>query len=882
MHVREVRGILAVKPMDLHILHRSHLFLCRAAILALFVSPLLLSDVLLAQKHPITPITQYNIRSWSMKDGLPNDKIIAVYQSAQGYIWLASQEGLIRFDGARFETFDKKNTPVFPHSQVTALIEDKDSTLWISTIRGILKYRRGKFEVVRMDSGVTPFIGNTLFIDRKGNCLVGTRTGILRVVKGVLSKFEVPGNSPILSVNTICEDQGGELWIGTGLGLRLLSGGQIRDIAGNGIPDNADISSLCLGKDRTLWVGTLEGLYFAKPGLPRKFNKIGVLADQIIRSLCEDKDGQLWVGTEKSGLFRYAGGKFEVITTREGLSADYILALCVDREGNIWAGTFYNGVDEIWRGKFETYSTNEGLAGPLVRAMTEGRDGTIWIGTESGLSRWNAGAVRSYTTKDGLPHDQIRSVYLDKHDILWLGTRDGLSRFDGKHFKNYSMSDGLSHNYARVVTEDFDGNIWIGYSAQGIDRLRNGNFENMEHEGIPRVGIRVIVRGKNRTMWIGTDAGLIRWRDKKATFYKAEVGLPNDLFAIYEDTDHTVWIGTYGDGLFRLKDEKVTRFTTKDGLFDDVVYQILEDDHQNFWMSSNRGIFRVARNELNDVADKKIAGVVSISYGTADGMKSSECNGNSQPAGIRTKDGRMWFPTTNGVAIINPSDIPLNSIPPEVSIEALKVDNISIDLEQPASIGPGYSYLEIHYAGLSFVVPDKMIFKFKLDGFDREWMNAGTRRVAYYTNVPPGNYVFRVQARNNDEVWSKDGVALAIELKPYFYQTGSFYGLCGIVLVASIFLVYRWRVALLLQREKELKQRVDQSVSQIKILGGLIPICANCKKIRDDKGYWNQLEKYLKEHSEAEFTHGICPECKEKLYGPYLKKMGRANESEPD
>jgi hypothetical protein len=382
-------------------------------------------------------------------------------------------------------------------------------------------------------------------------------------------------------------------------------------------------------------------------------------------------------------------------------------------------------------------------------------------------------------------------------------------------------------------------------------------------------------------MWIGTDAGLIRWRDKKSKFYKGQGGLPKDLFAIYEDSDNSVWIGTYGDGLFRLKDETMTRITTQDGLYDDVVYQILEDDHQNFWMSSNRGIFCVARKELNDVADKKIAKVVSISYGTADGMRSSECNGNSQPAGIRATDGRMWFPTTNGVAIIDPSDVRLNSVPPEVTIETFKVDSVSIDLEKQVGIGPGYSYLEIHYTGLSFVVPEKMVFKFKLDGFDKEWRNAGARRVAYYTNVPPGHYTFRVQARNNDGYWSNEGVALAIELKPYFYQTAWFYGICGIVFVAAIFLVYRGRVALLLQREKELKKRVDESIAQIKILGGLIPICANCKKIRDDKGYWNQLEKYLKEHSEAEFTHGICPECSEKLYGPYLKKRETYKRSNP-
>ncbi|MCX6132925.1 MAG: triple tyrosine motif-containing protein [Ignavibacteriales bacterium] len=860
--------------MDSRIQFRSHFAIPRVVLLALAISLVSPGEALLAQKHPVTPITQYNIRSWSAKDGLPNDKIIAVYQSAQGYIWLASQEGLVRFDGARFEIFDKKNTPVFPHSQITALTEDKDSTLWISTIRGILKYRRGKFEAVPTESTITAYIGNTIFVDRKGDCLVGTRTGLLRVVNGVVSKFEVKGDTSVISVNAICEDRGGDLWIGSGQGLRLLNGVQMSHISEDGVLRNAFVTSLRLGKDQTLWVGTLEGLYFAKPGQSRKFEKIGALKNQTIRSLCEDNDGHLWVGTEQDGLYRYAGGKFEVITTREGLSADYILSLCVDREGNIWAGTFYNGVDEIWRGKFETFSINEGLAGPLVRAISEGRDGTVWIGTESGLSRWKAGEVKSFTTKDGLPHNQIRSVFLDNRDALWLGTRNGLSRFDGKHFKNYFVKDGLSNEYARVVTEDFDGNIWVGYNAQGIDRLKSGKFENMDKEGIPRVGIRVIHRGRNRTMWIGTDQGLIRWRDKKATFYKADAGLPSDLFAIYEDSDNTTWIGTYGDGLFRLKDEKVTRLTTKEGLWDDVVYRILEDDHQNFWMSSNKGVFRVPRQELNDAADNKIVRVASMSYGTADGMRSSECNGNSQPAGIRTKDGRMWFPTTNGVAIINPSEIPSNSVAPEVTIEGLKVDSLSINLEDQVSIGPGYSYLEIHYAGLSYVVPEKMVFEFRLDGFDKGWRHAGSRRVAYYTNVPPGNYVFRVRARNNDGVWSTADVTLPIALKPYFYQTGYFYGFCIIVLIASIFYAYRRRVALLLQREKELKERVNEAVAQIKVLGGLIPICANCKKIRDDKGYWNQLEKYLKEHSEAEFTHGICPECREKLYGQYLKKKG--------
>lgn len=844
----------------------------RTIIVPFSTACIILVQAALAQGSRTIPLSEYNLRSWSTKDGLPNDKIMAVYQSSQGYIWLGSQEGLARFDGARFTIFDKKNTPAIPHSQIISLIEDKDSTLWISTIRGLVNYRHGIFSQVPVQQGIDQFITNAFFIDRKGAVFVGTRSGVLRIVNDTVSVTGSYNKRVNSSVYAFCEDEAGQILAGTERGLKLFDGEELGDVRWNGLPSTTTVSALCFGRDRSVWVGTSSGLFYTRNLSSRKFERLTELGNEYIRSLLTDQSGNIWIGTEKSGLYRLVGGKLEGITTREGLSADYVLSLCEDREGNIWAGTFYNGVDEIWRGKFVTYSTTEGLAGPLVRAIAEAADGSVWIGTESGLTHWKAGKVATYMTKNGLPHDEIRSVFLDKGGVVWAGTRNGLSRFDGRSFRNYHISDGLSNEYARVVTSDFDGNLWIGYAAQGIDRLQNGKFVNMDKEGIPRVSIRVISQGKNRTMWIGTDIGLIRWRDKKATIYSKEAGIAHDVFEVYEDNDQTVWIGTYGDGLYRLKDGKITQITTREGLFDDVVYRILEDDHQNFWMSSNRGVFRVPRKQLNDVAEKKIARVECISYGTADGMKSSECNGNSQPAGIRTSDGRMWWPTTNGVAVINPSDIPTNSIPPEVTIEELKVDSLSVDIGRQVRIDAGYNYVEIHYAGLSFVVPEKMIFQYKLEGFDREWKDAGSRRVAYYTNIPPGKYIFRVQARNNDGYWSKGGASLAIELKPYFYQTAWFYLLCVIILAGSIFLTYRWRVALLLQREKELHKRVNESIAQLKILGGLIPICANCKKIRDDKGYWNQLEKYLKEHSQAEFTHGICPECKEKLYGEYLKK----------
>jgi ligand-binding sensor domain-containing protein len=831
------------------------------------------------QDRYTSSLQKYHVRSWSTTDGLPNNKIFAVLQSSSGYVWLATQEGLVRFDGEHFTTFDSKNTPAFLHNEVTTLFEDKDSVLWISTIRGLVKHLKGQFSVVPVDSTVAPFYTRSFLIDQKGNFLVGTLTGMLQVVHGRITHCTPMKAFTGLSINAMAEGQDGQIWIGTDHGLKKLNETAVEDVAWKGMSPNQAITCVLIDWNQTLWVGTDEGLYVARRGAYNRCEKVPELSGEDIRTLCQDRFGSMWIGTGANGLFRYTFGKVEHFTTADGLSADYIISLFEDRERNLWAGTFFNGVNELWRGKFETYSVTEGLSGPMVRSLVEDdKTGTVWIGTEAGLSRLRSGRFLNYTTKDGLVHNHIRSVYLDRRGMLWLGTMKGVSRFDGRHFVNYTVRDGLSYEYARAITEDFQGRIWIGYGGNGVDRFDNGKFVNMSNEGIPPTSVRVIYRGRNETMWVGTTMGLIRWKDGHAKIYSKQEGLGYDLFALYEDADQTLWIGSYGDGLFRLKDGKTTRITSQNGLYDNSVYQILEDDQQNLWMSSNRGVFRTSQKVLNDFADGKIPRVSSINYGTVDGMRSSECNGNSQPAGLRTKDGRLWFPTTNGVAIINPAAIPLNTVPPDVTIEDFKVDSVSIDLQHPVEIAPGYGHLEIHYAGLSFTVPEGMVFKFKLEGFDKDWRNAGSRRVAYYTNIHPGSYVFRVTARNADGYWNNDGVALPIVLNPYFYQTTWFLALCALVLILFLVLLYRLRVARLLEREKELQTRVNETVAELKILGGLIPICSNCKKIRDDSGYWNQLEQYLKEHSEAQFTHGICPECYELLYGRYLRDKTAGNQ----
>jgi len=287
-----------------------------------------------------------------------------------------------------------------------------------------------------------------------------------------------------------------------------------------------------------------------------------------------------------------------------------------------------------------------------------------------------------------------------------------------------------------------------------------------------------------------------------------------------------------------------------------------------------------ASNELEDYAEGKIKTISSRVYTVEDGMKTGECFGQWQPAGWKAHDGSLWFATRKGAVQIDPKSFQRNELPPPVLIESVVIDQETVAGNQHITLSPGKDKIEFHYTALSFVVPERVLFRYKLEGYDHDWVDAGTRRIAYYTNLSPGEYRFRVRACNNDGLWNQTGASVAFELKPYFYQSLWFYGLVLVAIGGAGFGIYRLRVWQLLTREKELKLSVDDALARIKVLNGLIPICASCKKIRDDKGYWNQLENYIHEHSEATFSHGVCPECAEKLYGKYYTKLKRQREAE--
>jgi PAS domain S-box-containing protein len=507
----------------------------------------------------------------------------------------------------------------------------------------------------------------------------------------------------------------------------------------------------------------------------RQITDLSVLIDSVtaVRSVVEDGEGNIWIGTSGKGLHRFKEAQITAYTAEDGLSDASFVTIADDGEGGLWLGSESAGLFRLQGNAF--------IRDPLPLspwALLRDSQGGLWIGSYAGLVKYDEGRIIPFHQFDQIP---VMSVYEDRESAIWIatlrshapGNEGGLYRYKNGEFKLYRTNDGLVHNEVHFITED-----------------------------------------RHRAIWIGTEGGLSRFKDGAFTNYTTENGLShNYVRSIYEDADGTLWIGTYGGGLNRFKDGRFVHITTKEGLFDNVVSRILEDGHGNFWMSCNRGIFRARRDELNQLADGRLHRVTSISYGVADGMKSSECNGGGQPAGWKTSDGRLWFPTVKGVVVVDPNKI--NTLAPLVAIEEVVAGKTRLAFANTVELPPSQRDLEIHYTGLSFAAPEKVRFRYQLEGYDSDWVDADTRRVAYYTNIPAGQYRFRVIASNNDGVWNEAGATVEFSLQPHFYETWYFYGLMVVLLLLVGRGAHALRVRQLEERNRQLAAKVAERTAEV-------------------------------------------------------------------
>ncbi|HYL99942.1 MAG TPA: sigma 54-interacting transcriptional regulator, partial [Blastocatellia bacterium] len=784
----------------------------------------------LAARRPLNPALikmnyGHTLTSWGTDDGLPQNTVSSILQTSDGYLWVGTNDGLARFDGIKFTVFNSVNTPAIRSNRIYDLFEDKEGSLWIaSESGGLTKYSRGSFTGYAGKDSLPDSSFDDYYEDQEGGLWAAINgTELVRFKDG---KFRTYTQSDGLPPRVVCfrfDPQRLRFWIGSRQGLGLWRPGEpvFLYTTRDGMI-NDDVSDILISRDGSIWAGTSNGLVQFTDGKFTNYTTSDGLAGGSISRLFEDRQGVLWVGTEKGGLQRFESGRFVAATKQSGIAGDTVKSLYEDREGNLWFGTNSGGLFRLKKQKILALTTGEGLPSDSAVPIIEDKEGAVWVGaTCGGLVRLKNNVLTTYAPGAGLPKECIWSLWADDDGGLWMGTwGGGLTHFKDGKFATYNhRNSNISSNTVLAIFRDRKRTLWVG-TGTGLNRFKDGEFTVYEtKDGLVHNDVRFITEDRQGALWIGTTGGLSRYKDGAFTNYTAGNGLPHNFVrAIQEDEDENgvLWIGTYGGGLARFKDGKFVRCSRRNGLFDDVVSRILDDGRGNFWMSGNRGIYRVSKSELNDFADGKITSVQSISYGVADGMPTAECNGGAQPAGWKTRDGRLWFPTIKGIAIVDPAAIKSNSVPPPVAIEQVLIDKTPVSTGSPMKAPRrGKGDLEIHYTALSFVSQDKVRFKYKLEGYDENWVDAGTRRAAYYTNIPPGAYSFRVAASNDEGVWNEEGAAIKLNLPPHFYETRWFYAIGALLLALAAVGGYRLRVRRLLRRAEKLEALVSERTLEV-------------------------------------------------------------------
>jgi ligand-binding sensor domain-containing protein/signal transduction histidine kinase len=810
--------------------------------LQLAVALLLLAGTRSSALDPNRSLKEFGHQAWVTENGLPQNTVQAIVQTRDGYLWVGTQEGLARFDGLSFTVFDKENTPVFKSNDIRFLYEDKQGRLWISTSYGLVCRHDGQFTVFTENEGLPDNSIGPIVEDTSGNVWIGTGGGLTRFENGNFKTLTVEQGLSRNVVQTLCARANGTVLVGTSAGVQSLGGDRFTSWTGLPNVPAANITSIAESKNGHLWFGTLDGLYGVERdgATPVQLS----LPNSRVSALRVDREGVLWIATA-GGAARFLNGNVETFTSTDGLSSNLVLSLFEDREGSIWIGTEAGGLNLLKSKKFTTFTTKDGLPSDLVKAIYQDTQGGIWIGSQGGgLTLFKDGKFRTWTTRDGLSSDVVLSLAGDTQGVIWIGTPDGLNRFKDGKFQVYTFADGLSNDLVRSVLVDRNGVLWVG-TRDGLNSFQNNEFRiYTTQDGLANNFIGAIYEDSKANLWVGTLGGLNKIKDGKFQTFTTKEGLSsNTVISLYEDASNDLWIGTNGGGLNRLRGDRLVSFTN--ALTADVVYRILEDRQQNLWCSSNKGIFRVSKAELDKVANDANASVNPVFYGPADGTLTREASGGGHPAGWRTSDGRMWFATIKGLAVIDPEHIPLNTAPPPIAVEQLFVDNQSIPLSQKVALSPSSSRLDFYYTALSFIAPENVRFKYKLEGFDDNWIDGGARRVASYTNLRPGNYQFRVIAANNDGVWNETGAVVQFYLEPRFYQTYWFYALCLVLLGLTAWLLYRMRVrrmahqfsAVLAERSRiarEIHDNLAQDILgisvQLELVARLMPAAAEAAK----------------------------------------------------
>lgn len=752
-----------------------------------------------------TPISQYVVDSWDNENGLPTNAILDVAKTNQGFMWLATFNGLARFDGMEFKIYDKSNTPELQTNNLSSLLVDSKDQLWIGTNGGgLLKLARGKFHYFNTDSIVNSSVVTALEESQEGIIWVGTRFGLAQLVNDTLTKIKT-GPLSFRNITTLHADNRGRLWVGTATnGLYVLDNGKTINLTtAHGLKSNF-IRAAFGDSHGNIWVGTDQGVALiddlgvhsldSVPGAPLVFTN----------AFLEDQQGFIWMGSN-DGLRRF-GDKFEILPQDHGLSQNIVQTLLQDDEGNIWAGTYRGGLNRLKQGKFLSIGKPEGLSNDVIN-VTYVDESMLWIGSDDGVTCLRDGILNNFSLGRLTAGNRIRDIYRDSQQRLWFCTYRGLVQFEnGRIVKRYTTDDGMSSNNTRRIVEDKDGALWIG-TASGVNRIKNGVIDVYGVEsGLRDQFVMSLYIDHSNQLWVGTDGGGVYiFMDNK--FVRAlSSDAENDIvFNILQDFDGSYWFST-NRGVVFLNDSLEFNLTPMHGLISNNIFQVLLDNRDQVWFTSDRGLMKSSINEVHRLVNGELNKFVdSRLFDRSDGLRTSQITAASKST--QTSDGKLWIATLKGVALVDTEQIPINEILPKTALTLIKSDNDVQSLEGTIRLPAGVRRLEVHYTGLSFYAPNKVKYKYKLENFDDQWVDAGDLRTAYYTNIPPGDYIFKVIASNNDGVWNRKPAFASFYQEAFFYQTRWFYILMAILLIALGAFMYYLR-ALELKRRNVLLTRL--------------------------------------------------------------------------
>ncbi len=774
---------------------------------------------------------QYRFDTWTTDNGLPQNGVREITQTPDGYLWFTTFDGLVRFDGLRFTTFGTGNTPGIINNRFTGLYRDGQGTLYATTMEdGILTvYRDGVFTSYGSADVPGHYI-QRIAPDGQGELrfLVEDESRTtkswyyLRDGKFVFAERDDPA-APV-----IVRAPDGAVW-------RVTNAEAVEERAGVTTRYRLDIGPLPyrpnLFADRAghLWIGEYV-VHRLGRGQVRTFAAADGLPRSVHHEFWEDEAGDVWFATgggslQGVGLVRHHDGVLQAFGAESGLQSPFIFSVFRDREDTTWVAT-NRGLARFRKQVLTARSIEEGLAHSEVYPLYRDRRNRIWVGTTRGVSIYQDGRftpLEAQPAEPRTPPDEtwrnaqmsVQSFWEEPDGAMWVGLNGGIYVIDEGRARMLTASKG---HHVFAIRDDRHGNVWAA-TNKGLLQFRERVYARTWNvaDGLPNEFMTLIFEDSKGQLWFGGFGGLSRFRDGAFTNYTTKEGLAGSYVrSIYEDADGVLWIGTYDEGLSRFKDGAFVTYKAEHGLSNNGVFAIQEDTTGHFWISSNRGIYRVRRQELNDFAAGKASRIHSIAYGTQDGMRSTECNGGRQPASIADAEGRFWFPTQDGVVIIDPEHERHNALPPSVVIESATVEREPVNISQGLVVEPGPKNIEINFTGISLIKSDQIRFRYRLEGHDAGWIDADRRRTAYYSYLPPGRYRFIVAAANSDDVWNEAGASLALHLKPYFYQTNAFYALTAVVLALMLFGAWKASVHQLQSRQQELARLVDAKTEELR------------------------------------------------------------------